>query len=239
MYQSKGLRMLQYFWPFIVKSLLLTVLGANMGGPPRVRDLSLFQNRICGYLLNVFLHSLFAGWSGWKLLSQERGSVCTPTCWRGNVCGTLRRVFASNGLVTTSGGSCLIPTPHGFTTTMPPLSAQFGTGPRAVTSSPWPSCRLWSNTLMPPTPILEVEEGECQPTTALDAIVGSVEKEAPPPPLIRRGLKNRAAERRGTGKSWVCWCWAVGGSRTWLSQTCVWQVFNIFSSYNVCDKWFL
>lgn len=93
----------------------------------------------------------------------------------------------------------MIPTPHASITIMPPPSALYGTGHRAATSSPWPSCRLSSNTPTPPTPVLQ-EEAELQRTTARDVIVGSAGREAPPPPLIRSSLINRAAERRQTGK---------------------------------------
>lgn len=169
----------------------------------------LFHIVICGEIQKqnlcfpnqIVFFCLPADWSGWKSSSQERGSVCTPTCWQANVCGTLHRVFASSELVTISGGSFLIPTPHAFTTTTPPPSVQCGTGLRAVTSFLLPSCRLWSNRLMPPSHVLQVEEeGECRLIIAQDATVGSAEREAPPPPWIRSFLKNRATERKQTGR---------------------------------------
>lgn len=153
---------------------------------------------------SLALNSVPAGWSGWRSSSRARGSVCTPTCWRASACGTLRRVSASRGPVTTSGGSCLIPTHRASTTTMPPPSAQCGTGPRPATSSPWPSCRLWSSTPMP-TPVLQVEEVEEEEerrlTTARDVTAVSAEREAPPPPWTRSSLINRATERKQTGKN--------------------------------------
>ncbi len=185
-------------WSVSECSELLSVVGAGRGGPPVVRGHSLFHSQ---FAKSLILNSPPPGWSGWRSSSRARGSECTPTCWRGSACGTLRRVFASSGLATTSGGSCLIPTPRVSTTTTPPPSAQCGTAPRAATSSPWPSCKLWSSTPMPPTPVLQEEEGERQLTTAQDVTAGSAEREAPPPPSIRSFLKNKATERRQTGKT--------------------------------------